>query len=255
MKKLGAAMAVVSLVLFAVVAVRAFATENEDISAGIRYKPPYVPIEFQIDSDFNISVSASSKDWVTPLGTLSVASVVTEKVDRNEYLVALDIGNQRAVTYSIRSRQTLKVTVHGSDAVSIAFSDGRAVVTAPRAGRVVVNDTTSDPASSPPTSPAPPDPCPLYADTDRRRLPAASMLIHEWTDGTVKVLICLAPDPMRLFYYGYNRNIDADIMLDATQSGSQFSAVNGDTTYELNGNRLEVRMPNKTLRYDLAKVR
>jgi hypothetical protein len=251
MKKFLAWLFTVPVVLFLIQAGLAFSHRGPG-TAKVSFKPLDLPIQFSIDSDLHVSVSYSSDELVTFLGKLSVESSQAHALKPSEYMVAFVGEGREADTFVVRSDKPKELTVRGADEVHIVFQKNRATLTAPRSGSVVMHE----PGNPPPAQKQAPSPrnqsgCPNE--------PGPALAAHEWTDGTVRMMICLAANPMRLFYYGYNqnladRNLDADILLDATQDGDRYTATNGDTTYAIDGSTLRVFLPNKTLTYSTSMI-
>jgi hypothetical protein len=108
--------------------------------AAITYKPPGVPIVFSIDSEGNIGAELST-EIVTPLGTFGIAGIGEMDLAPDQYLVAIGIlPATEYQTFTLRSKETLKIRVVGSTEEILEFSDRRAVIQVSRDAQIEVNN-------------------------------------------------------------------------------------------------------------------
>jgi hypothetical protein len=237
---------------------------------SVDYSPPFVPIEITVDTNLNIDVHlAHDKSIKTPIGTFKFnvgASVAATKAAN--YLVLIRHGDtDRYDSYEVPSDKELTLSLANATVNEITFAGNRVARLRVLGGEVIrIDQAASGGGSNGAGSTAGSGTsvtgmaCPEAANVDRRSTREPMVIEHEWTDGAVHVLICVGSGG-RLYYYGSNRRLvgtgpqGADIFLDAVATGVSYMAINGDSSYEIAGNHLTVRLPAKQLDYDLNLVR
>jgi hypothetical protein len=236
---------------------------------SVDYSPPFIPIEITVDTNLNIDVHfAHDKSIKTPIGTFKFnvgANVAATKAAN--YLVLIRHGDtDRYDSYEVPSNEELTLSLANAAVSEITFAGNRMARLRVLGGEVIRIDQASNGGTggssgsqSGSGSSGAGLPCPEAANVDKRTTREPMVIEHEWTDGAVHVLICIG-NGGRLYYYGSNRRLagtgpqGADILLDAFATGVSYVAINGDSSYEMAGNHLTVKLPAKQLDYDLNLV-
>lgn len=216
--------------------------------AEVTYKPPTIPIQVGLTFEGKPFIRLSD-EVVTAWGAIGISSTGTYDSDdlpdtnEGEWVVVVHVsGERQASTYRFSADTELDVIGRDSEKVRVIVRPERQeiAITFVGAGFVEINDRIVSEESgtddeSPGTSLPEPAECPRFADTQRARVPAGTVVIEEWFNDTIQVLVCEAPNGSH-FYYGRDQEIEggADILLDADLTDVSLVASNkGATTYTL----------------------